>query len=408
MEAIGQLTGGVAHDFNNLLTVVTGSLDIARRSLAAGDEARTQRQIDNALKGAQRAAALTQRLLAFSRRQPLTPQALDINDLVTSIGGDLLARTLGEAIALETVAASDLWPATADRNQLENAILNLAVNARDAMAERADGRLTLRTANRTLDAPAAARAGVAPGRYVEIAVTDTGDGIPPEAMAKIFEPFFTTKEQGKGTGLGLPTVFGFMRQSGGAVLVDSTVGVGTTVRLLLPAAADGADEPARESADEAAPVEEARSWAGGPLTVLVVEDQEAVADLAEAVLTDAGYRVLRAPDGPSGLSLLTGDGGVEIGLLFSDVVMPGGMSGLDLARAARERRPNLPILLTTGYAHASIGLHGEGGRVPVFPILDKPYRRTDLLAKVDEVLGLEAGGAARIARSADARRAGRA
>ncbi|KAA2236691.1 GAF domain-containing hybrid sensor histidine kinase/response regulator [Salinarimonas soli] len=394
MEAIGQLTGGVAHDFNNLLTVVTGSLDIARRSLAAGDEARTQRLIDNALKGAQRAAALTQRLLAFSRRQPLAPRAVDVNELVTSMGADLLARTLGEAIHLETDAALDLWPAVADPNQLENAILNLAVNGRDAMAERAEARLTIRTANREIDAGIAAAAGIAPGRYVEIAVSDTGAGIPPEAMTRIFEPFYTTKEQGKGTGLGLPTVFGFMKQSGGTVLIDSVVGSGTTVKLLLPVAeTKPAAVPVARQGLAQGVAEDVRRADGGPLTVLVVEDQEAVGDLAEAVLVDAGYRVLRAPDGPRALAILADPAGAEVGLLFSDVVMPGGMSGLDLAREVGRRRPDLPVLLTTGYAHASLGLHGDASRGAEYPVLDKPYRRYDLLAKVRDVLGDQAAPA---------------
>jgi PAS domain S-box-containing protein len=391
MEAIGQLTGGVAHDFNNLLTVVTGSLDIARRSLAAGDEARTQRLIDNALKGAQRAAALTQRLLAFSRRQPLAPRALDVNELVTSMAADLLARTLGEAITLETHASPDLWPAVADPNQLENAILNLAVNGRDAMAGCADARLTIRTANREIAPMAAAAAGIAPGRYVEIAVSDRGGGIPPEIMSRIFEPFYTTKEQGKGTGLGLPTVFGFMKQSGGTVLLESVVGEGTTVQLLLPVAeTKAAALPVARQAAPGAPVESVRAAGGGPLTVLVVEDQEAVGDLAEAVLADAGYRVLRASDGPKALAIMAEPEGEAVGLLFSDVVMPGGMSGLDLAREVGARRPDLPILLTTGYAHASLGLHGDADHEAAYPILDKPYRRYDLLAKVRDVLGEQA------------------
>jgi signal transduction histidine kinase len=386
MEAIGQLTGGVAHDFNNLLTVVTGSLDIARRSLVSGDEARTQRQIDNALKGAQRAAALTRRLLAFSRRQPLAPEAVDVNELVTGMAGDLLARTLGEDIALETVTAPDLRTAVVDPNQLENAVLNLAVNARDAMADRPRRRLAIRTANRDLDGLDAARAGLAPGPYVEVSVVDTGTGIPPETIDRIFEPFFTTKEQGKGTGLGLPTVFGFMKQSGGTVLIDSTVGEGTTVRLLLPA---GELEPASGVAASGAAPDEVRAvpGRGGPVTILVVEDQEAVGDLAEAVLADAGYRVLRAPDGPRALAVLDDPRTGPIDLLFSDVVMPGGLSGLEVARAALARRPGLPILLTTGYAHASLGLRGDGNRPAEFPILDKPYRRTDLLATIHEVLG---------------------
>jgi len=393
MEAVGQLTGGIAHDFNNLLTVITGNLDMARRSMAGGDEPRAQRQMDNAMQGARRAATLTQRLLAFSRNQPLAPRAVDVNRLVAGLAADLLARTLGAAVAFEAAPAPGLWPAAADPHQLENALLNLAVNARDAMVGCADARLAVRTANVALDTPGAEAAGVPPGRYVEVAVSDTGAGMPPEVLARVFEPFFTTKEAGKGTGLGLPMVFGFAKQSGGAVLVDSAVGRGTAVRLLLPAAAPGA-EPAMPVA--AAPSDDAadapRPAAAGlgerPATVLLVEDQEEVGDLAEAILADAGHRVLRAPDGPAALAVLAGDDGRAVSLLFSDVMMPGGMSGLDLAREARALRPGLPVLLTTGYAQAAIGLRGgeaDSGR-PEFPFLDKPYRRGDLLAKVRETL----------------------
>lgn len=375
MEAVGQLTGGVAHDFNNLLTVILGNLETAQRHLAeaaAPVPETAERAIANAVRGAERAATLTQRLLAFARRQPLAPKPVDVNALVAGMS-ELLHRALGETVALETVLAPDLWAVEVDPGELEAAILNLAVNARDAMGE--GGRLTIETANAELDERyAAAHSEVTPGEHVVVCVTDTGAGMPPEILPRVFEPFFTTKEVGQGTGLGLSQVYGFVKQSGGHVKIYSEVGQGTTVKIYLPRLGSEADAELEEAAAEVAP-------GSGSHTILVVEDDRDVREHSVAVLRELGYRVLEAPDGATALKLL--DRHPEVDLLFTDVVLPG-LNGRELAEAAQARRPRLRVLFTTGYARSAIV---RSGRLePGVEILNKPFSYAALAAKVREVL----------------------
>ncbi len=372
MEAVGQLTGGIAHDFNNMLAVVVGSLDLLGRRIGAGD-ARAKRYVDAAMDGAQRAALLTQRLLAFSRQQPLRPEAVDANKLVAGMS-DLLRRSLGTDVRLETVLAGGLWRTHADPNQLENVILNLAVNARDAMP--GGGRLTVETQNAHLDSRyAAGHPGVTPGQYVLLAVTDTGTGMSKEVIAKAFDPFFTTKEVGRGTGLGLSQVYGFVKQSGGHVKIYSEPGQGTTVKVYLPRhlGADG------EAADEGEPGEVPL---GGPQeVVLVVEDEPAVRRFSVEALAELGYRVLEADGGPEALRLL--DAHPEVALLFTDVVMPE-VNGAKLAQEARRRRPDLRVLFTTGYTRDAV-IH-NGTLDPGVEMVGKPFTLEELAAKVRAVL----------------------
>jgi len=373
MEAIGQLTGGVAHDFNNLLTIIIGGLDTIRRSKPA-DDARIQRSAEMALQGAQRAASLTDRLLAFSRRQPLAPARLDLNLLVRDMT-ELLHRTLGEQIEMEGVLAPRLWAIEADQNQLENAILNLAVNARDAMPE--GGRLTIETANTALDESyAATDAEVIPGQYVMIAVSDTGRGMPPETAARVFEPFFTTKEAGKDTGLGLSMVYGFVKQSGGHVTVYSEEGRGTSVKLYFPRRTGGGGAARQEAATA---VLAPRASAGE--AILLVEDNAEVRAYSAAVLAELGYRVLEAADADAALAIL--GSGAPVDLLFTDVVLPG-RSGRDLAASAAELRPGLKVLFTTGYSRNAIVHHGrlDGG----VQLISKPFTFDQLAARVRDVL----------------------
>jgi PAS domain S-box-containing protein len=376
MEAIGQLTGGVAHDFNNLLTIIMGGLDaIGRQTSRLPDSPqlrRIRRSADMALHGARRAATLTARLLAFSRRQPLAPKPLDINALLAGIG-ELLHRTLGETIALETVSGAGLWRAMADPSELENALINLAVNARDAMPE--GGRLTIETGNSALDEAyvAALTEPVAPGQYVLLAVSDTGHGMDRQTLEKVFEPFFTTKDVGKGTGLGLSQVYGFVRQSGGHVRIYSEPGEGTTVKLYLPRAPRGArDEiaiPAPAQAD------------GGPETILVVEDDQDLRAYSVSTLRELGYAVLEAGTGSEALTILDSAG---VDLLFTDVVLPDGMNGRVLADHARRRRPELKVLFTTGYTRNAIVHHGRLD--PGVSLLGKPFTFDDLARKVRQTL----------------------
>jgi CheY-like chemotaxis protein len=372
MEAVGQLTGGVAHDFNNLLQVIVGNLETLQRNLPT-DSPRLQRAMRHAMNGAQRAAALTQRLLAFSRRQPLDPKPIDINALVNGLS-DMVHRTLGETIAVETVLGAGLWRVEVDPNELEAAILNLAVNARDAMPE--GGRLTLETGNAHIDeAYAAAHAEVLAGQYVLISVTDTGAGMNPQTVAQAFEPFFTTKPVGKGTGLGLSQVYGFVKQSSGHVKIYSEPGQGTTVKLYLPRLAGDAgpeselDEPLNPEA-------------GQEETLLVVEDDDDVRAYSVDSLRELGYRVLEARDGPSALRLLDQESRVD--LLFTDVVLPNGMTGAQLAAQAKTIRPSLKVLFTTGYARNAIVHHGrlDSG----VHLIVKPFSFNDLAAKVRDVL----------------------
>ena len=380
MEAIGQLTGGVAHDFNNLLTVILGGLDTIRRQLATlpGSLAtqRIERSVRMASHGAERAATLTARLLAFARRQPLDPKPIDAGRLVTNLA-DLLQRTLGETIALETVSGGGLWRLQADPGELENALVNLAVNARDAMPD--GGRLTIETANAHLDEAYVARVPepVAPGQYVLIAVTDTGTGMSPETLAQVFEPFFTTKDVGKGTGLGLSQVYGFVRQSGGHIRIYSEMGEGTTVKIYLPRLTAIVGEQAEaEIAPPAAPTH------GGTETVLVVEDHEDLRIFSAGILRELGYRVLEAANGPSALKVL--QGAHDVDLLFTDVVLPEGMDGRRLADEAMRRRPGIKVLFTTGYTRHAI-VHN--GRLDAgVDLIGKPFSFDDLAAKVREIL----------------------
>lgn len=372
MEAVGQLTGGIAHDFNNMLAVVIGSLDLLERRIGPGD-ARARRYVHAAAEGARRAANLTQRLLAFSRQQPLRPEPLEPNKLVAGMS-DLLRHSLGSDVRLETVLAGGLWRTHADPNQLENVILNLAVNARDAMPD--GGRLTVETQNAHLDERySAAHPGVLPGQYVLIAVTDTGAGMPPDVVARAFDPFFTTKEVGKGTGLGLSMVYGFVKQSGGHVKIYSEVGHGTTVKVYLPrhsgveaGISDGLNE-------DDVPLGEERE------VVLVVEDEPAVRQFSVDALSELGYRVLEADGAASALRIL--EVHPEIGLLFTDVVMPD-VNGRRLAEEARLRRPDLKVLFTTGYTRNAIVHNGvlDAG----VQLIGKPYSVEQLAAKVREVL----------------------
>jgi signal transduction histidine kinase len=372
MEAVGQLTGGVAHDFNNLLQVIIGNLDTLQRNLPE-ESARLRRAASHAMKGAQRARALTQRLLAFSRRQPLDPKPLNANALVTSLS-ELIHRTLGETVAVETVLAAGLWQAEADNNELEAAILNLAVNARDAMPD--GGRLTIETSNAHIDeAYASTYAEVAPGQYVCIAVSDTGVGMDEGTVAKAFEPFFTTKPVGRGTGLGLSQVYGFVKQSGGHVKIYSEVGQGTTVKVYLPRLASAATV-AEDETDLAAP--EGQSGE----TILVVEDDDDVRAYSVEILRELGYRVVEAHDGPSALRLLERQGRVD--LLFTDVVLPGGITGAQVAAQARELKPSLKVLFTTGYARNAIIHHGRLDKG--VKLITKPFGSAELASKVRDVL----------------------
>lgn len=371
MEAVGQLTGGIAHDFNNLLTVIIGGLDTIRRA-KPGDDARMRRALDMALTGAQRAANLTTRLLAFSRRQPLDPKPLELNRLVRDMT-DLLHRTLGEQIELEGVLAPRLWAIEADQNQLESAILNLAVNARDAMPE--GGRLTIETSNTSLDETyTALDAEVVPGQYVMVSVSDTGLGMSKSTVERVFEPFFTTKEVGKGTGLGLSMVYGFVKQSGGHVTIYSEEGEGTSVRLYFP-------RYRGDTANAAQPVPRAAPRSSDGEVVLVVEDSDDVRAYSSMILSELGYAVIEAADADQAIAVLSSDQPID--LLFTDVVLPG-RSGRLLAEAAKSLRPALPILFTTGYSRNAIVHHGrlDAG----VQLITKPFTFEQLAGRVRDVL----------------------
>ena len=377
MEAIGQLTGGVAHDFNNLLHVVLGNLSAAELRLQRIEHpsaADVLRLVGAAVRGGERAASLTQRLLAFARRQPLAPTPVDLNKLVAAMS-DLLHRTLGETIEIETVLAAGVWRTLADANQLESALLNLAVNSRDAMPN--GGKLTIETGNAFLDeAYAATSDDVRPGQYAVVAVTDTGTGMSKDVLQKAFEPFFTTKEVGQGTGLGLSQVYGFVKQTGGHVKIYSELGEGTTVKIYLPrliAAAAAAEEGAPQPAF---PTGDAREL------ILLVEDDVDVRTLTAETLRQLGYSVLAAADGPAALAML--DGTPDVRLLFTDIGLPGSMNGRQLADAARRRRPELKVLFTTGYARNAIVHHGRLD--PDVQLITKPFSYSELARKIRSVL----------------------
>jgi PAS domain S-box-containing protein len=375
IEAVGQLTGGIAHDFNNLLTIVVGGLEAIGRQITmlpqSPSASRIARAKDMALQGAHRAVTLTSRLLAFSRQQPLAPQALDANKLVAGTC-ELLRRTLGEAVALETVLAGGLWHTFADSNQLENAVLNLALNARDAMPN--GGKLTIETANCYLDEAYVGEIAepVMQGQYVMVAVTDTGSGMDKATLQKAFEPFFTTKEVGKGTGLGLSQVYGFVRQSAGHVKIYSEVGEGTTVKVYLPRHRGESDAVKAEDAFSDA------ARAIGKETILVVEDDDALRAYTTESLRELGYRVLEAANGAAALEILSNDS--DIDLLFTDVVMPGGINGRQLADNTARRRPMLKVLFTTGYTRNAIVHHGRLD--PGIHLISKPFSFLELATRI--------------------------
>ncbi len=369
METIGQLTGGVAHDFNNLLQVVSGNLQLLGREVAGNPVA--ERRVTSAMAGVERGAKLAAQLLAFGRRQALEPRIVNVTRFVHGMH-DILRRAIGEGVAIDTIVSEGLWNTFIDPAQIENAILNLAINARDAMA--GHGRLTITVANTRVASPAASADEVAAGDYVELSVGDTGSGMTPDVMARVFEPFFSTKAEGKGSGLGLSMVYGFVKQSGGHVRIDSTPGRGTTVQLLLPRAFGAED--AERAVDE-------RPVAGGTETVLVVEDDDDVRATVVGMLEELGYRVLTAGDPDAGLAMV--QGGATPDLLFTDVVMPGTIDSADMARRMREHLPDLSVLFTSGYAESAI-VHG--GRLDLgVELLAKPYSREALARRVRQVLG---------------------
>jgi len=358
MEAVGQLTGGIAHDFNNLLTGIMGSLELMKLRLAKGRTENIDRYIEAATTSANRAAALTHRLLAFARRQPLSPRPIDVNHLVGTLE-DLLRRTIGEVIDLKIEAANDVWGTLCDPNQLESALLNLAINARDAMPD--GGRLTIRTLNTKLDGVLPSNPALSPGDYVCIDVKDTGTGMTDEVAARAFDPFFTTKPIGQGTGLGLSMIYGFARQSNGHVLIDSKLGEGTSVRIYLPRYnSDILAEPAVQE-----PVTSHR--AAGEL-VLVVEDEPVVRSVITEILTNEGYRIMEAGDAPSGLQILNQSSRVD--LLITDIGLPG-MNGREFADQARNIRPDLKILFVTGYAQSAA--KAKGFLKPGMDLITKPF-----------------------------------
>ncbi|SFB57096.1 GAF sensor hybrid histidine kinase [Rhizobium sp. NFR07] len=370
LEAVGNLTGGVAHDFNNLLQVIGGNLQLLSKDLLGHEKA--QRRLENALAGVSRGSKLASQLLAFGRRQPLEPKVVNLGRLIRGLD-DMLRRALGEAIEIETIVSGGLWNTLIDPGQAENALLNLAINARDAME--GHGKLTIEAGNASLDDAYAARhSDVTPGQYVMLAVTDTGSGMSPEVMEQAFEPFFTTKPTGKGTGLGLSMVWGLVKQSGGHIKIYSEPGEGTTIRIYLPRS--------KQVEDLAVEIDNG-PVVGGTETILVVEDDEAVRTTVIEMLTDLGYRVLRAVDAQTGLAVI--ESGVPIDLLFTDVVMPGPLRSPELARKARERLPQIAILFTSGYTENAI-VHG--GRLDEdIELLSKPYTREAMASKIRHVLG---------------------
>jgi PAS domain S-box-containing protein len=375
METVGQLTGGVAHDFNNLLAVIIGNAELLLRrgDLAAQnspDGNKAERSVDAILRSAYRGAELTQQLLAFSRKQALSPKVIILNK---QVGGmiAMLRRSLDARIEIETRSSDDLWPCLADPGQLENVVLNLAINARDAMP--GGGTLSFETANAYLDENSAAQADVNPGAYVTLAVTDTGTGMPAEVRDHIFEPFFTTKDQGKGTGLGLSMVFGFVKQSNGHVTVDSEEGHGTTVKLYLPRAMQQPSDAENH---------EAKQPGAHGECILVVEDDPDVRNLAVNLLGDLGYRVLEAGDGKAAVGILARE--QHIDLLFTDVILTGAMNGNDIARHAHSHHPDIKIMYMSGYSHDAL-IH-QGRLEDAVVLLQKPFSRAELAVKLREAL----------------------
>jgi CheY-like chemotaxis protein len=372
MEAIGQLTGGIAHDFNNMLAIIMGSLDLVKRNLGR-DMAKVERSVDTALEGTKRAADLTSRLLAFSRQQPLDPKPLDVNKVVSSMS-EMLMRTIGETIEVETVLAGGLWRTFADPPQVSNVLINLCINSRDAMPD--GGRLTIETSNAYLDDDyAAAHAEVVAGQYILLAVSDTGAGMTPDVIERAFDPFYTTKGAGRGTGLGLSQVYGFIKQSRGHVKIYSEAQHGTTVKVYLPRyVGEGADRDPISASNE--------TPAGSrDQIVLVVEDDERVRRMSVDALQELGYGVLEASGPLAALEYIRTH--PRIDLLFTDIVMPD-MNGRQLAETARQEKPNLKVLYTTGYTRNAI-VH-NGMLDPGIALLTKPFSLNQLATKVRQVL----------------------
>ncbi len=373
MEAVGQLTGGIAHDFNNLLTGIMGSLELLHTRMNQGRLRDADRYILAAQAASRRAASLIHRLLAFSRRQTLDPKPTDVNRLVVGME-ELIRRTVGPQISLDVVTAGGLWSTLIDAPQLENALLNLCINARDAMPD--GGRITIETANKWLDERAASERDLPPGQYLSVCVTDTGAGMTPDVIAQAFDPFFTTKPMGQGTGLGLSMVYGFVRQSGGQVRIYSEVGHGTTMCLYLPR--HFASEDDRLAA--APPPEETPSAAGE--TVLVVDDEPTIRMLLADVLNGQGYTAIEAEEGAMALRILQSDARVD--LLITDVGLPGGMNGRQLADAARVTRPDLKVLFITGYAENAI--IGNAQLAPGMQLLTKPFVMEELAGRIRSMI----------------------
>ena len=373
MEAVGQLTGGLAHDFNNLLTGIMGSLDLLETRIGQGRYDRVERYVRTAQEAAKRAASLTHRLLAFSRRQTLDPKPSDVNALVAGME-DLLRRTVGPEISLEVAREPDLWTVLVDVSQLENALLNLCINARDAMPN--GGRILVDTRNSRLGARDAGERDLPPGDYVALSVTDNGSGMPPEVAARIFEPFFTTKPIGSGTGLGLSMIYGFARQSGGNVRVHTRPGLGTTMRIVLPRHHGKAERDGERGAPETAP----RARAGE--SVLIIDDEFAVRALTGEILDELGYRTAAAANGRDGLKLLRTQDRYD--LLVTDVGMPGGLNGRQVAEAARKLRPELKVLFITGYAEGAVLT--EGQMASGAQVLTKPFAMEVLAARVRQLI----------------------
>jgi PAS domain S-box-containing protein len=373
MEAVGQLTGGLAHDFNNLLAGISGSLELMQTRMQQGRFNDVERYMAAAQGASKRAAALTHRLLAFSRRQTLDPKPTDVNRLVSGMQ-EMIQRTVGPGILIEVVGASGIWPALVDPSQLENALLNLCINARDAMPS--GGRITVEMANKWLDERAARHLDMPEGQYLALSVTDTGTGMPPEVIARVFEPFFTTKPLGAGTGLGLSMIYGFAQQSGGQVRIYSEVDKGTTVSIYLPRHYGEIDREDGRTATATLP----RSEQGE--TVLVVDDEPTVRMLVTDILEDLGYTAIEASDSVAGLKVLQSD--VRIDLLVTDVGLPGGMNGRQMADAARTSRPDLRVLFITGYAENSV--LGNGHLAPGMAVLTKPFAVDTMAARIRSMI----------------------
>ena len=379
MEAVGQLTGGLAHDFNNLLTGIAGSLELLQTRVAQGRLGEVERYVAAAQGAARRAAALTHRLLAFSRQQTLDPKPTSANRLIAGME-DLIRRSIGPSVALEVIAAGGLWNTLVDPNQLENALLNLAINARDAMPD--GGRLTIETGNKWLDERGAAQRDLSPGQYVSICVSDTGTGMTPDVIERAFDPFFTTKPQGLGTGLGLSMIYGFARQSEGQARIYSEPGRGTMVCLYLPRHLGQAEAEQELVADGHAP----RAEQGE--TVLVVDDEPAIRMLVMEVLEELGYVAFEAADGLAGMKVL--QSAARIDLLITDVGLPGGMNGRQLAEAGRTSRPDLKVLFITGYAENAVLNHGH--LAVGMHVLTKPFSMAGLARRIKDLVASAGAG----------------